>query len=359
MSERAADTETPRVAGTKPFYVEAQRGDKYFWCSCGRSQRQPFCDGSHQGSGLRPVPYLSAADGEELLFCGCKQTRTPPFCDGSHNNLPGAYREDDPDSASNRRIALREPADSPVVPLDGGCYVFRSVGAAAQIRGSLRYQLLIGEVLGARHQSQFYLEVQGDESPVICFPDCHVVLFVFRGAGVARIGRVAVDVEADEGVYVRPGETLSLVPSPGGKLCVYLSICPQAGSLRWADRHTEFFDHGFPDRVARMDADQRNAMGSRYFQLLVDKRMGSTIATQFIGHIPLSKAEPHRHLYEEALLLLRGTGCLWTENWRAMVGPGDVMFLPRKQLHSLQCLSADGMDVVGLIHPGDNPSINY
>ena len=119
------------------------------------------------------------------------------------------------------------------------------------------------------------------------------------------------------------------------------------------------FDTRFPDRVVSVDAEQRTAMGSRWFQVLVDKRVGSDVITQFIGHIPPSKAAPHRHLYEEAILVLSGEGCMWTEDRKSDVRAGEVIFLPRKQVHSLQATSPDGMDVVGVIYPGDNPSINY
>jgi mannose-6-phosphate isomerase-like protein (cupin superfamily) len=119
------------------------------------------------------------------------------------------------------------------------------------------------------------------------------------------------------------------------------------------------FDGEFAQRVVSVDEKQRTAMGSRYFQVLVDKRIGSQVITQFIGHIPLSKAAPHRHLYEEAIIVLSGEGCMWTEDRKAHVRAGDVIFLPRKQLHSLEATSADGIDVVGVICPGDNPSINY
>ena len=68
---------TPR----KPFYRELQAGQRVLWCSCGRSKRQPFCDGrSHEGTGFLPLQYQAARE-EEVLFCGCKQTGTPPFCD--------------------------------------------------------------------------------------------------------------------------------------------------------------------------------------------------------------------------------------------------------------------------------------
>ena len=100
-------------------------------------------------------------------------------------------------------------------------------------------------------------------------------------------------------------------------------------------------------------------MAARYFQLLVDARHGSTLMTQFQGNIPYSKAEPHRHLYEEILVVLDGEGMVWGEALKAPIGPGDVLFLPAKAVHSLQCVSPEGLNLVGVIYPGNNPSINY
>src|SRR5260370_5734229 len=90
----------------------------------------------------------------------------------------------------------------------------------------------------------------------------------------------------------------------------------------------------------------------------VDGEHGSAVRRQFIGNIPLSKAEPHRHLYEEALIFLNGAGVVWTENVKTTGAAGDVLFLPRKQVHSVQCTTPSGFDIVGVIYPGDNPSIN-
>jgi quercetin dioxygenase-like cupin family protein len=100
-------------------------------------------------------------------------------------------------------------------------------------------------------------------------------------------------------------------------------------------------------------------MGDRTFQLLVNKDVGSRQVTQFIGSIPYSKAAPHRHLYEETIVVLQGTGRMWTEDLKAHVAAGDFIFLPAKQLHSLQCTDVGGMLVAGVIYPGGNPNINY
>ena len=72
---RAADT---------PFAVEVEEGKTYFWCACGKSKSQPFCDGSHQGTDFTPLKY-EATESKTVYFCGCKQTANQPLCDGSHN----------------------------------------------------------------------------------------------------------------------------------------------------------------------------------------------------------------------------------------------------------------------------------
>ena len=74
----------PVVAQTSPYGVEVEAGKDYWWCACGRSQSQPFCDGSHKDTGFTPLKYQAEKTGK-LYFCGCKATAKPPLCDGSHN----------------------------------------------------------------------------------------------------------------------------------------------------------------------------------------------------------------------------------------------------------------------------------
>lgn len=67
--------------------MAVEAGRNYAWCACGRSARQPFCDGSHKGTGFTPYVFKAEQSGEQW-FCGCKHTAGRPFCDGTHNTLP-------------------------------------------------------------------------------------------------------------------------------------------------------------------------------------------------------------------------------------------------------------------------------
>ena len=83
MSTPEAAPDVPQKA---PYPVDVEEGKKYFWCACGKSARQPFCDGSHEGTDFTPLSYQAEAT-RTLYFCGCKHTQGVPLCDGSHNAL--------------------------------------------------------------------------------------------------------------------------------------------------------------------------------------------------------------------------------------------------------------------------------
>ncbi len=74
------------IAGRQPKAEILEIGKKYFWCACGHSTKQPFCDGSHTDSGFEPRKFTPEKDGKAFL-CTCKQTSNPPYCDGSHQSL--------------------------------------------------------------------------------------------------------------------------------------------------------------------------------------------------------------------------------------------------------------------------------
>lgn len=78
--------DTPIIAQKAPFPVEVTEGKSYFWCACGKSAKQPFCDGSHKDTDITPVKYTAETD-KKVFFCGCKASDKSPLCDGTHSKL--------------------------------------------------------------------------------------------------------------------------------------------------------------------------------------------------------------------------------------------------------------------------------
>lgn len=76
----------PNIPQKAPFPVPVEEGKTYYWCSCGQSKNQPFCDGSHKGGEFSPKPYKAEKTGT-VYFCGCKHSANGALCDGSHKGL--------------------------------------------------------------------------------------------------------------------------------------------------------------------------------------------------------------------------------------------------------------------------------
>lgn len=83
----------PKIAAKSPFAIEVKKGQKYFWCSCGLSQKQPFCDGSHKayknsdGTSVMKSVIFEASEDKTVYFCGCKHSKNGVFCDSTHSSL--------------------------------------------------------------------------------------------------------------------------------------------------------------------------------------------------------------------------------------------------------------------------------
>jgi glutamate synthase domain-containing protein 2/CDGSH-type Zn-finger protein len=106
----------PQIAGRKPVKVELEAGESYFWCKCGKSANQPFCDGSHRGTSFTPLKFTAEESGDAFL-CMCKQSDNAPFCDGTHARLP---KDEAPATAAPAPAAsgnqMPTPAPTPEEP---------------------------------------------------------------------------------------------------------------------------------------------------------------------------------------------------------------------------------------------------
>jgi len=262
--------------------------------------------------------------------------------------------------------------------LEGGCYVLAGVWDADQ-----PLIPVIGRDFGAKHISQMAIKLDGP-SPIFQFGQSDVILFVVKGQGRAQIGGRTFPLYPHSGLYVRPGEAFQISPSPQSpptrgeeekripsplmgegqgegdpSFKAILTVCPEEPSFRLLKTMPGGFDETAKTRTVSIDPAKKEAMGERFYQVLVSKQVGSRKITQFIGEIPKSRAPSHHHLYEEAIYVLDGEGFMWTGDKKAPVKRGSVIFLPIKQDHSLECTSKSGLKLAGHFYPAGSPAENY
>ncbi|MDJ0807476.1 MAG: glutamate synthase-related protein [Gammaproteobacteria bacterium] len=99
----------PKIVDRKPVSVNLNKGEEYYWCACGRSQNQPFCDGSHRDTEFTPIGFKATEDGETWL-CMCKHTANPPYCDGTHAKLPS-----DQNPSTQIQTGIQSTAEEPTL----------------------------------------------------------------------------------------------------------------------------------------------------------------------------------------------------------------------------------------------------
>jgi mannose-6-phosphate isomerase-like protein (cupin superfamily) len=242
--------------------------------------------------------------------------------------------------------------------LKKGCHVADPDLLSWQSRGSWSETLLAGRDTDAIAMSQYRAIVSAVASPVRSFPGSDCVLFFLSGTGHIEIGDRSFVVTAPCGAFVKPGETFRVIPADGA-IELLATICPLSEEEAWPEEMSEHFDALFPQRVVAVNQQQREATGDRFFQRLVDERVGSTQITQFIGMIPRSRAPDHFHLYDELITVLSGEGLMWANEVSTPIRPGSMIQLPRKQTHCLECHTDDGMYLVGHFYPAGSPAVRY
>ncbi|VAW91800.1 Glutamate synthase [NADPH] large chain [hydrothermal vent metagenome] len=108
-------SDQPIIADNKPINVSLTKGEEYYFCTCGRSNNQPFCDGSHAGTEFNPTPFTAEQEGEAYL-CQCKQTQNPPFCDGTHKQFSDQLvGKPAPDTNTSNQSTVKPTREEPTV----------------------------------------------------------------------------------------------------------------------------------------------------------------------------------------------------------------------------------------------------
>jgi mannose-6-phosphate isomerase-like protein (cupin superfamily) len=220
---------------------------------------------------------------------------------------------------------------------------------APEVAGSLRIWNRIGKATGADAISLRILEFEPGTSPVLRSEEFDEVLYVLEGNCAVVIDGNAYQVGPETGIYVRPGQTLS-VENPGPDVVrIVSSQCP-AEPANTPEQSPPIVK--LADRRALPTAD-------RWYRVLVDDEVGSRQVTQFVGSIPPGRAPDHFHEYEEVLFILRGEGRMWAGEENTPIGPGSCVYLPRRQVHCVENTGTGELRLLGVFYPAGSPAVRY
>lgn len=254
------------------------------------------------------------------------------------------------------------------VLLAGGCRVTGLKQGAPRINGTLSIWPLFGRVNGTLAISLRVLEFATGISPVIQNRECDEVLYVLSGSSTLTIDSSSCPVEAETGIYLRPGASLTIDNPHQEPLVVISSQCPeplrsdasptpieQTRRSDNAERHSP----GAQPSIVRL-ADRKSVpTGDRWYRVLVDEELGSTQVTQFVGSIPPGRAPDHFHHYEEVLVILRGEGRMWAGETHTPIARGSCIYLPKGQVHCVENTGEGELRLLGVFYPAGSPSVSY
>jgi mannose-6-phosphate isomerase-like protein (cupin superfamily) len=244
------------------------------------------------------------------------------------------------------------------IPLAGGCYVVPADAGDFRARANWHEAWAVQRGSGADALSMVRVRITRGRSPIRCFPESETAVFVMAGSGAVHIGDHHFGIGLHNGIYVAPGEGFSFDNDDDQPLELVMTICPESSNPQWL----EAMPPGRSPRTGRVvaaDKQARRATADRFYQVLVDERVGCATITQFIGEIPLSRAPEHFHHYEETIAILAGSGFMWTGEKKAPVAPGSLIYLPREQKHCLECTTPGGLLIAGMFYPSGSPATRY
>jgi len=247
------------------------------------------------------------------------------------------------------------------VVLEGGCRVTGIRDGEPTINETLSVWPQIGRATGASAISLRTMEFAPGLSPGFRNQDCDEIIYVLQGAATILIDGWPYPVQAETGVYLRPGAILT-VDNPGPEPFVLISSqCPEPLAMSERLPPSPQSPETSPLRppVVRLADRQAVPTADRWYRVLVDDEVGSTQVTQFVGSIPPGRAPDHFHNYEEVLFILRGVGRMWAGETHTPIASGCCIYLPKGQVHCVENTGDDELLLLGVFYPAGSPSVRY
>ena len=245
------------------------------------------------------------------------------------------------------------------VVLEGGCRVSTMHEGVPQTGGSLKVWNQIGRASGADAISLRILEFGPGTSPVLRNRECDEVFYVLDGSCTVVIDGNPFAVGPEIGIYLRPGQMLS-VENPGREVVRFVSSqCPEESFALFTDLVQPAGARAQPAPIVKLADRRALPTADRWYRVLVDDEIGSEQVTQFVGSIPPGRAPDHFHEYEEVLFILRGEGRMWAGESNTPISPGSCIYLPRRQSHCVENTGSGELRLLGVFYPAGSPAVRY
>lgn len=254
------------------------------------------------------------------------------------------------------------------VVLDGGCRVSMMHEGIPSLFGSLKIWNQVGKASGADAISLRILEFGPGASPGLRNRECDEVLYLLENleGEVATGGGCTLFIDGNTyqlgpqtGVYLRPGQTLSIENHGPETVRLVSSQCPEEV---FTGVVTPSLDQPGPvEIVPIVKLSDRRALptADRWYRVLVDDEIGSEQVTQFVGSIPPGRAPDHFHEYEEVLFILRGEGRMWAGETNTPIAAGSCIYLPKRQVHCVENTGSGELRLLGVFYPAGSPAVRY
>jgi mannose-6-phosphate isomerase-like protein (cupin superfamily) len=238
------------------------------------------------------------------------------------------------------------------VVLEGGCRVSTMHDGDPHVSGSLKVWNQIGKENGAEAISLRILEFGPGTSPELRNRESDEVLYLLdesRQCTIVIDGN-AYDIGPQTGIYLRPGQTLT-VENAGPDPVRFVSS--------QADSQLDHVVESHVPPIVKLSERRALPTADRWYRVLVDEEIGSEQVTQFVGSIPPGRAPDHFHEYEEVLFILRGEGRMWAGETNTLIAPGSCIYLPKRQVHCVENTGEGELRLLGVFYPAGSPTVRY